>query len=137
MRESITVHPIGGTAGINLNRAQPWVLGLVYAGVDGERRLVGEKTVRALWKIRSEGKLVCADSTGDPKRCVAVNEVANGALAEGSIYPPIELPAKPSVFRVVAEARVDNLVRRIEAIIDTRSAEGPLLLSWRRLRGTD
>ena len=137
MRESITVHPIGGKAGINLNRAQPWVLGLVYAGVDGERQLVGEKTVRALWKIRSEGKLVCADSTGDPKRCVAVNEVANGALAEGSIYPPIELPAKPSVFRVVAEARVDNLVRRIEAIIDTRSAEGPLLLSWRRLRGTD
>ena len=137
MRESITVHPIGGKAGINLNRAQPWVLGLVYAGVDGERQLVGEKTVRALWKIRSEGKLVCADSTGDPKRCVAVNEVANGALAEGSIFPPIELPAKPTVFRVVAEARVDNLVRRIEAIIDTRSAEGPLLLSWRRLRGTD
>ncbi len=137
MRESITVHPIGGHDGINLNRAQPWVLGLVYAGVDGDRRLVGEKTVRALWKIRSEGKLICGDDGGDPKRCVAVNEVANGALAEGSLYPPIELPAKPSVFRVVAEARVDNLVRRIEAIIDTRSAEGPLLLSWRRLRGTD
>lgn len=137
MRSSITVHPIGGKAGINLNRAEPWVLSLVYAGVDGDRRLLGEKTVRALWKIRNEDKLVCSDGTGDPKRCVALNEVANGALAEGSIYPPIELPSKPAVFRVVAEAQVANLVRRMEAIIDTRSADGPLLLSWRRLRGTD
>lgn len=66
-----------------------------------------------------------------------MNEVADGALAEGSIYPPVVLPAKPKVFRVVAEARAGNLVRRLEAIIDTRSSEGPLLLSWRRLRGTD
>jgi hypothetical protein len=63
--------------------------------------------------------------------------VADGALAEGSIFPPVEIPAKPTVFRVVAEARVANLVRRHEAIIDTRSSEGPLLLSWRRLRGSD
>lgn len=137
MRDSITVHPIGGKAGINLNRAKPWVLALVYAGVEGDRKLLGEKTVKSLWKLRTEGKIVCGEAGGDPKRCVPLSEVANGALADGSIYPPIELPAKPTVFRVVAEARVDNLVRRLEAIIDTRSAEGPLLLSWRRLRGTD
>jgi hypothetical protein len=135
LRDSLTVHPIGGQAGINLNRAEPWVLSLVYAGVDGDRRLVGEKTVRAIWHLRSEGKILCGDGGGDPKRCVPVNEVANGALAEGSIYPPVEIPAKPTVFRVVAEARAGNLVRRHEAIIDTRSSEGPLLLSWRRLRG--
>lgn len=135
LRDSLTVHPIGGQAGINLNRAKPWVLSLIYAGVDGDRRLVGEKTVRAIWHLRSEGKILCGEGGGDPKRCVPVNEVANGALAEGSIYPPVEVPAKPTVFRVVAEARAGNLVRRHEAIIDTRSSEGPLLLSWRRLRG--
>lgn len=137
MRKSITVHPIGGNEGINLNRAEPWVLSLVYAGVDGDRKLVGEKTVRAIWSLRSQGKILCGDEGGDPKRCVPLNEVADGALAEGSIFPPVEIPAKPAVFRVVAEARAGNLVRRLEAIIDTRSSEGPLLLSWRRLRGTD
>ena len=114
-----------------------WVLSLVYAGVDGERKLVGEKTVRAIWSLRSQGKILCGEDGGDPKRCVPLNEVADGALAEGSIFPPVEIPAKPKVFRVVAEARAGHLVRRLEAIIDTRSSEGPLLLSWRRLRGTD
>jgi len=138
MRASLTVHPVGGTAGINLNRAEPWVLALLYSGVEGDRRLVGEKTVRALWALRREGQEVCGgEAGGDPEKCVPLAEVANGALAEGSIHPPIELPAKPTVFRVVAEARVDNLVRRLEAVIDTRSEEGPLLLSWRRLRGSD
>jgi len=136
MRESLTVHPIAGKDGINLNRAQPWVLSLVYAGVDGDRRLIGEKTVRAIWALRQQGKMICGEGGGDPKSCVAMNEVADGALAEGSIYPPVVMPAKPKVFRVVAEARAGNLVRRLEAIIDTRSSEGPLLLSWRRLRGT-
>ena len=137
MRDSLTVHPIGGGAGINLNRAEPWVLSLVYSGVDGDRRLIGEKAVRAIHQLRRQGKILCGEGGGDPKRCVPVNEVANGALAEGSIFPPVEIPAKPRVFRVVAEARVGNLVRRHEAIVDTRSAEGPLLLSWRRLRGSD
>jgi type II secretory pathway component PulK len=137
LRESITVHPIAGREGINLNRAAPWVLSLVYAGVDGDRRLIGEKAVRAIWNLRGQGKILCGESGGDPKRCVPMNEVADGALAEGSIFPPVEIPAKPTVFRVVAEARVANLVRRHEAIIDTRSSEGPLLLSWRRLRGSD
>lgn len=137
LRESVTVHPIGGQAGINLNRAEPWVLSLVYTGVDGDRRLLNEKAVRAIFHLRRQGKQICGEEGGDPKRCVPMNEVADGALAEGSIFPPVELPARPEVFRVVAEARVGNLVRRQEAIIDTRSAEGPLLLSWRRLRGTD
>jgi len=137
LRKSITIHPVGDTGGINLNRAPPWVLSLVYAGVEGDRRLVDEKTVRAIWALRSKGKFLCGEEGGDPKRCVPLSEVANGDLAEGSIYPPVVLPAEPRVFRVVAEARVDHLVRRLEAVIDTRAAEGPLLLSWRRLRGTD
>jgi len=137
MRESITVHPIGSEAGINLNRAKPWVLALVYAGVDGDRRLLGEKAVRAIVTARDQGKILCSEAAGDPDRCLALGEVGDGELAEGSVYPPIELPAETSVFRVVAEAQVDQLVRRIEAVIDTRAAEGPLLLSWRRLRGTN
>lgn len=137
MRLSLTVHPIGGQSGINLNRAEPWVLSLVYTGVDGDRRLLPEKAVREITQLRAKGKILCGGEGGSAKNCVPVAEVANGALAEGSVFPPIELPARATVFRVVSEARVDSLVRRMEAIVDTRSSEGPLLLSWRRLRGVD
>lgn len=137
MRASLTVHPIGAQNGINLNRAEPWVLALVYTGVEGDRRLLPEKAVREIMALRAKGKQICGDDGGDEKRCVPMNEVADGALTEGEAFPPIEIPAQAVVFRVVAEAQVDGLVRRMEAVIDTRSSEGPLLLSWRRLRGTD
>jgi type II secretory pathway component PulK len=137
MRDYMTVHPIGGTNGINLNRAAPWVLSLVYTGTSGNRELVRENTVRDIWKIRQESKIICQDSSADPARCVSPNEVGNGELGEGSIYPETTLPAVPSVYRVIAEASVGHLTRRLEAIYDTRPISGPQLLSWRRLRGPD
>jgi len=137
MRDYLTVHPIGGSQGINLNRAEPWVLSIVYSGTSGDRRLVREQTVRDIWALREKSKILCNEASSDPGRCVSLAEVGNGALAEGSIYPETVLPAIPSVFRVVAEAQVGNLTRRIEAIYDTRPTEGPQLLSWRRLRGPE
>jgi type II secretory pathway component PulK len=137
MRDYLTVHPIGGSQGINLNRAAPWVLSIVYSGTSGDRRLVREQTVRDIWALREDSKLLCNESSSDPLRCVPPGEVGNGELGEGSIYPETVLPAKPSVFRIVAEARVGNLTRRMEAIYDTRPMEGPQLLSWRRLRGSE
>ncbi len=135
MRDYLTVHPIGGSQGINLNRAAPWVLSIVYSGTSGDRRLVREQTVRDIWALRGKSKIICNQSSSDPLRCVSPGEVGNGELGEGSIYPDTVLPAMPSVFRVVAEARVGNLTRRMEAIYDTRPTAGPQLLSWRRLRG--
>jgi hypothetical protein len=137
MRDYVTIHPIGGAEGIHLNRAAPWVLSLVYTGVSGDRELMRPNTVRELWKLRQEDKLICDDTSADPERCVSPSEIGSGELAEGSIYPPISLPAQPSVFRVVAEATVGDLTRRLEAVYDTRPLEGPQLLSWRRLRGPD
>lgn len=137
MRDYLTVHPIGSTRGINLNRAKPWVLSIVYSGTSNDRDLVRENTVRDIMELRGNSKILCTESSADPTRCVSLNELGNGALGEGSIYPETLLPAKPSVFRVVAEAQVGNLTRRLEAIYDTRPMAGPQLLSWRRLRGSD
>jgi len=134
LRDYLTVHPIGGTAGINLNSAPPWVLKLVSAGTSGDRRLLDDDTVREIWRLREqEDKILCEDSGSDPERCVSLAE----ARIEGSLYPETVLPATARVFRVVAEARVGALTRRMEAIVDTRSLEGPQLLSWRRLRGAE
>ncbi len=137
MRDYVTVHPIGGRQGINLNRAEPWVLAIVYAGTSGDRELVREGTVRDIWALRQKDKIICNEAAADPARCVALNEVGNGDLAEGSIYPKSRLPAQPIVFRAVAEARVGNITRRFEAIYDTRPLDRPQLLSWRRLRGPE
>ena len=136
LRRYVTVHPIASTSGINLNRAEPWVLKLAYSGTSGNRRLLDDKMVEDLYKLRSGGKLVCDDAGSDP-RCVTRADVGNGDLANGSVYPPAALPAKPSVFRVVTTATVGDLTRRLEAIYDTRPPAGPQLLSWRRLRGVD
>ena len=137
MRDYITIHPIGAREGIHLNRAEPWVLSVVFSGVSGDRELLRPNTVRDLWRLRQEDKLVCDDPSVDPERCVPPSEIGSGELAEGSIYPETSLPAEPSVFRVVAEATVGSLTRRLEAVYDTRPLEGPQLLSWRRLRGDD
>ncbi|MFP6654575.1 MAG: hypothetical protein VCB25_03035 [Myxococcota bacterium] len=135
MRDYFTIYPIGSMEGINLNRAEPWVLSIVYAGISGDRRLIGEQTVGDIWALRKNSQILCDDLSHDSARCVLPKDVGNGELAEGSIYPESALPAQASVFRVVAEATVDNLTRRIEAIYDTRSITGPQLLSWRHLRG--
>ncbi|MBW2423982.1 MAG: type II secretion system minor pseudopilin GspK, partial [Deltaproteobacteria bacterium] len=81
MRPYLTVHPIGGVEGINLNAAPPWVLSLVYAGTSGDRELVAERSVRDIWELRDEDKIVCTETGSDPIRCVSLNEVG---LGEGS-----------------------------------------------------
>lgn len=136
LRHYVTVHPIGGLEGINLNRAEPWVLKLVYAGTSGNMRLIDDRLAEDLYRLRDQGKLACDGSGGDP-RCVPLSEVGSGELGNGGLYPPVALPAKPEVFRVTVTAEVAGLERRIEAVYDTRPTDGPLLLSWRRLRGRD
>jgi hypothetical protein len=132
MRDYLTVHPIGGHEGINVNRAPPWVLSLLYSGPSGDRELAREGTVRSIWRVRSQSKIVCSDVSVDPKRCVSLEDAG---ILDGSFYPETQVPAKPRVFRMVAEAHVGNMTRRLEAIYDMRPLTGPQLLSWRRLRG--
>jgi general secretion pathway protein K len=132
MRDYVTVHPIGGRTGVDLNRAKPWVLPLVYAGPSGDRELLRDSTLRQILAARKDDKILCTDQATDPTRCISLSDVG---LDEGSIYPETILPAPVSVFRVVATAQSGSLTRKIEAIYDTRPLAQPQLLSWRRLRG--
>jgi type II secretory pathway component PulK len=136
LRHYVTVHPIGSSAGIDLNRAEPWVLRLVYSGNSGNMRLIDDRFLEDLVTLQRDDKLVCDDVGADP-RCVSRAEVGSGDLGDGSVYPAASLPARPAVFRVVSTARIGDITRRFEAIYDTRPNEGPQLLSWRRLRGAD
>jgi type II secretory pathway component PulK len=127
IRPYVTVHPLVGGKGINLNTAPPHVLAAVYHGTSGNYRLASEDTVRRVLQVREEGKFLCAQTETDSDRCTLVTEVV-----EGSQYPETSLPAPSKYFTVLSQARLGDVSRRVEAVVD-RSEQGapPRLLSWR------
>ncbi|MDH3519933.1 MAG: type II secretion system minor pseudopilin GspK [Myxococcales bacterium] len=121
----LTVFPYAGTGGINPNTAPPHVLALLFFDDGVDLRLAPEDTVREILKIRQEGGAICAEEQSDGS-CTPIREIVTNA-----IYPPPEVNG--SVFTIVAEARVGDVTRSIEAVVH-RSPEGePRLLSWRVL----
>lgn len=125
LRPYVTVFPYGRGSGINLNTAPPHVLGLVYHGTGGDFRLADEDTVRAVLKAREEGTVICPDEVSNPI-CVPQAEVV-----EGTIFPPPTIAT--DVFLVRAEARVGDVRRTIEAVVDRSKPAEPQLLFWRVL----
>lgn len=130
MAPYVTVYPLLGGPGINVNTAPPHVLALIYQGSSGDMRLASEDIVRDIMKERSEGRIICSATETDPDRCVGLSEVG---LNEGSIFPDVNWPLLSAVFRIEAEARVGRVVRRIEAVIDFSNGTDPQLLSWKSL----
>ena len=126
----VTVYPLLGETGINANTAPPHVLAILQHGSGGDMRLADADIVRSIMRIRHQGRIVCNATESDTERCVSLSEVG---LGTGSIFPPVELPQKATVFRVTSEATVEEVVRRIEAVIDISDRERPQLLSWRLL----
>lgn len=128
MRPYVTVYPLAGQTGIDINTAPAHVLALVYHGSSGDMRLSDEDTVRQILEVRQQDSIVCTESAADPERCVGLSEVG---LGEGGIYPQVSLPATVTLFLVRAEATVDDVVRSVETVIDVDNADEPRLLSWK------
>lgn len=128
LRRYVTVYPIVEANGINLNTAPPHVLALIYYGVSGgDKRLADADIVSRILKVREQGRAICTGS--DPNLdCVTLSEVG---LGEGSIFPPVNLPDDSDVFRVRARARVGEIERVVEAVVDRSDLAKPQLLSWR------
>lgn len=130
LRPYVTVYPLVGNAGINVNTAPPHVLGLLYHGSSGSMRLADADLVGDILKQRREGRLVCTATELAPDECIPMSEVG---LGEGAIFPAVDLPAQPTVFTVVSEATVRDVVYSIEAVLDLTDGRNPRLLSWRAL----
>jgi general secretion pathway protein K len=127
MRHYVTVYPIVGGAGVNLNTAPPHVLALIYHGVSGEKRLVDADIVGRILRMREAGRVVCTGSVPD-QECMTLSEVD---LGEGSIFPPVELPSDSDTFTVRARATVGEIERSVVAVIDRSELTNPQLLFWR------
>lgn len=120
----VSVYPLVGGSGVNLNTAPPWVLIQLQRGTEVSGTTpFDEKLVRRIVDAREKGPLCSgADPVGD---CTPLGE-----LLEGDEIAP--LPTERSqVFVVTAVARVVDVERRIEAVIDRSAEGGPKRLSWR------
>ncbi|MEE8580777.1 MAG: type II secretion system minor pseudopilin GspK [Myxococcota bacterium] len=126
LRPYVTVYPLVGGGGINLNTAPPHVLASLYHGASGSRRLADEGIVRELLRARAAGDILCDDGASD-ERCRTVSSVG----FEGTPYPASPLPASADVFRVTSQATVGEIHRSIEAVVDRSVPSEPRLLSWR------
>jgi len=123
LRPYVTVFPYAGSGGINPNTAPPHVLSLLFFDDGVDLRLAEESTVREILEARQEGGALCDEGQSD-ERCTPIREIVTNA-----IYPPPQVAS--DVFTVVAEARVRDVVRSIEAVLLRGEAGETRLLSWR------
>jgi type II secretory pathway component PulK len=125
LRPYVGVYPLGGGGTINLNTAPSWVLAqLTRGGAVGGYRPIEEETVKRILDAREKG-LVCASAT-EVNGCTTLADLFGGETIE-----PAASSGSSSVFRVVARARVVDVERSIEAVIDRSKPSEPLRLSWR------
>ena len=126
MRPYVTVYPWAPPAdagsGINPNTAPPHVLSLLFFFDGVSNRFAKEDEVRRILKVREEGGLVCEDSSLDI--CTPISEI----VGLNAIYPQPSFSS--DVFRVVARARVGEVERRVEAVLDRSDPVTPRTLAW-------
>lgn len=117
------VYPLAGGEGINPNTAQTWVLALLFReDALGETRLVAEDQVADLVEAR-EDAILCGEGA-TYEGCLPLKEI----ITE-SIFP---VPTYQSdVFHVRAEARIGEIQRRLDVVLDRSDPLAPRLLSWR------
>jgi type II secretory pathway component PulK len=123
LRPYVTVYPYAKADGINPNTAPPHVLALLFHGVNNNLQLANENEVKAVLKARDQGDILCADSAKTPG-CQSIAQ-----LLPGEVFPP---PTYSSdVFMIRAEAKVGEVRRSVEAVVDRSKPSKPLLLAWR------
>ncbi len=130
LRPYVSVYPYapGGCdreqvgCGINLNTAPPHVLGLLYYDDGVELRLAPEDVVRRILELRQKGEMICPASQQE-EACTPIGEIVTNA-----IFPPPTWSSE--LFEVTAEARVGEVRRTIEAVVDRSQGSELRLLSW-------
>jgi type II secretory pathway component PulK len=131
LRPYVSVYPFapGGCGrdtvgcGVNVNTAPPHVLALLYYDDGVELRFAPEEVVRQILEIREKGEFVCPPAQRE-EGCTPIGEIVTNA-----IFPPPTFSSE--LFVVTSEARVGELVRTVEAVVDRSQGTEMRLLSWR------
>lgn len=109
--------------GVNVNTAPPHVLGLLYYDDGVDLRLAPEDVVRRILALRQKGEAICPPSQQEVA-CTPMGEIVTNA-----VFPPPTWSSE--IFVVTAEARVGEVRRTIEAVVDRSQGAELRLLSWR------
>ncbi|MEE2677482.1 MAG: type II secretion system minor pseudopilin GspK [Myxococcota bacterium] len=131
LRNYVTVFPWspggcgrpGVGCGVNLNTAPPHVLALLFYDDGVSDRLATEDVVRGILRTRETGGGICGANNRD-EACTPISEIVTNP-----IFPPPTVLSQ--LFFVRAEARVNDVRRSVDAVIDRSPNEGPRVLSWR------
>jgi type II secretory pathway component PulK len=124
LRPYVGVYPLVGGGGVNLNTAPPWVLAQILRGTEvSGLHPIEPEDVQRIVKARQDG-LVCGGSA-TAAGCTPLSEIFGTDTIEPA---PTE---HSSVFRVTAIARVVDVEKRIEAVIDRSDPSNLQRLSWR------
>ncbi len=124
LRPYLTVYPFSGATGINPNTAPPHVLSLLFFDDGVDLALARDDTVRQILEARQEDEAILCPEDQSGEGCTPIGEIVRN-----EIYPPPGFRA--DVFHVTAKARVGEVRRRVEAVLDRSAAPEQLLLSWR------
>jgi hypothetical protein len=87
-------------------------------------RFVQGEDVRRILEVRANEMVVCPGAMDES--CTPLSELLPNSE---SIHPPLTYIA--NTFTVRSEARVGNVRRTVEAVIDRSTPAEPLLLSWK------
>jgi general secretion pathway protein K len=131
LRAYVSVYPFapGGCGdvvvgcGVNLNTAPPHVLAVLFYNDGVDDRLADEDVVRRILRARQEGGGVCLGGQS-LEGCTPISEIV-----ANPIFPQPTFSSE--IFVVTAEARVGEIRRSVEAVVDRSEPKKPRLLSWR------
>ncbi len=112
-------------SGVNPNTAPPHILGLIYHGTAGEKRLLDRDDVFRILQAREEDKIFCESEYGE--ECESFTALT-GFVGE-TIFPPLQYVS--SVFTVRTEGRYGATRACVISVIDRSSAEAPQTLFYR------
>ena len=113
LEQYLTVYPLFAAEGVNVNTAPGHVLGSIWHGSGGNRRLLNESQVVSILDAREEGSYFCDDAASDPDRCITLADVG----IEGDLFPPTSLPARSWVYTVLSQVIYGDNERNVEAVI--------------------
>lgn len=124
LRPYVTVFPYVGGEGVNLNTAPTHVLALLFFNDGVDDRLAKDDEVKQILDARARGTLLCGEGFNQGG-CTPIQSIVPNA---NSIFPAPTFVS--TIFTIEAEARVGEIRRSVEAVID-RDVTPPAPLSWR------
>jgi general secretion pathway protein K len=124
IRPYVSVYPFAGGLGVNPNTAPPHILKMIFYNDGVDYRFIKDDDVYRIIDARSDGHVFCPSQTSE--ECLLIGEYLPNA---GSIHPPLAYTSE--TFTIRSKARVGEVKRTVEAVVDRRVPTEPLLLSWR------